>query len=110
MRIEESDGRDKILFTDERDPYESTYIRARVRGRALSIIDSVCDHGLDGGWSHMTVSFDREETEKVFSFLMDQTYDPFRALSRMVDGELGLARFTRACDERGIRYESRLEF
>lgn len=109
-RIEAKEGSESLLYSDPSNPYESIYIRARVVHGVLTVIDSECEHGPDGGWSHKTITFDRENTEKVFAFLLDMSYDPFRALARMIDYNDRTGHFLEVCDELGIRYESRWSF
>ena len=110
VRLFEKEGKEEILYPDPNNPYESCEIRARIVGGALTINDSECGHAPDGGWSHRTIVFDRENTEKVFAFLLDACYDPFRALKNMINYNDGLIPFLDACNERGIKYESRWSF
>lgn len=104
------EGYEKTLFEDPSNPYESVYIRAEVSGGKLTVTDSECEHGPDGGWTHRTFLFDKENTEKAFAFLTEQGTDPFVKLSGMIDGNVRTRRFTEACDERGIEYLSRFSF
>lgn len=104
------DGQEKLLFSDPANPYESIYIRAAIFRGMLLVTDSECEHGPDGGWSHRTISFDGENTEKVLAFLRSRDSDPLRALAQMVGSSVRTRRFTDECDRRGIKYERRLSF
>ncbi len=104
------EGKESMLYSDPGDPYESIYIRARVAGGALTVTDSECEHGQDGGWSHRILVFDGENTEKVFAFLSDMDPDPFRALSGMLDYRNRTRTFREACSARGIEFRDQLAF
>ena len=108
--IMQSEGSEELLYSDESNPYESVCIRARIFGGALTVIDSECSHGPDGGWSHRILSFDRSGTEQVFDFLLDMLPSPFAALKRLVGYNDRTQRFAEECEKRGIAFESRWSF
>ena len=82
-RISEREGLEVQLYSDPSNPYESIYIKAKITDGALTVTDSECGHAPYGSWSHRIIRFDRENTEKVFAFLLEQNDDPYRALARM---------------------------
>ena len=104
------EGTEKLLYSDASNPYESIYIRAEIRNRSLTVTDSECDHGPDGGWSHGTYTFDEENTEKVIFFLLEKNPDPFMAMESMMTYEDRTRVFAKMCDEKGIIYTHTLEF
>lgn len=110
MVISGYEGIEKLLYSDPDNPYESIYIRAKITNGALTVTDSECEHAPDGGWSHRIISFDRINTEKVFSFLLEKNSDPFRALSGMFSYNDRTRLFRKECDARGIAYKNQLAF
>ena len=105
QHIADNEGVKKLLYSDPSNPYESIYIEARIVNGALSVTDSECEHGPDGGWSHVTTSFDEENTEKVFTFLLERNADPFQALAKMMSYRSRTSDFLEVCDKRGIVYK-----
>lgn len=108
--ISSFEGTEKLLFSDPSNPYESIYISAYVYQGCLTVKDSECEHAPDGGWTHILVSFDRENTEKAFAYLSVIDPDPFRALARLVDYHNRTELFKEGCTKRGIQYETRFSF
>ncbi len=104
------EGTEKLLYQDPGNPYESIYIRAKVSDGLLTVTDSECEHGPDGGWSHRTLEFDKMNTEKVFLMLMERNPDPFGALKGMLSYQDRTGIFREMCDSRGIKYRQTLSF
>lgn len=108
--ISDSKRTDKLLYSDPRNPYESIYISAKIIDGKLTVTDSECEHGPDGGWSHRIISFDEENTEKGFAFLLDRNADPFQALADMLSYKARTADFLDACNAKEICFENHLEW
>lgn len=109
-QVSESEGIDKLLYSNPHNPYESVYIRAKISDGKLTVTYSMCEHGPDGGWSHHTISFDRENTEKVFDVLLDKKADPFQALAEIIRRNAGTGDFLDICNTKGIRYKMYYEW
>ncbi|MBR1759114.1 MAG: NAD(P)H-dependent oxidoreductase [Lachnospiraceae bacterium] len=104
------DRKEELLYSDPSNPYESIYIHAKIEDDCLTVVDSECEHGPDGGWSYRIITFDRENTVKAIDFLSQGGRDPFATLQRMLGYEQRTRKFREACDERGIQYQDRLAF
>ena len=70
------EGVKRLLYSDDSNPYESICIYAEVTKGSLTVTDSECEHGPDGGWSHGYYVFDEENTQKVFMLLMERDPNP----------------------------------
>lgn len=46
----------------------------------LTVTDSECEHGLDSGWLNEILAFDKINTEKAISMLLERNNDPFEVL------------------------------
>ena len=104
------EGRESLLYSDDRNPYESIYIRAKIKNGLLTVEDSECEHGPDGGWSFRILAFDAENTKKALALLTEQNKDPFQGLKNMLSYTERTSAFRRACKERGISYKNTLSF
>ena len=102
------EGRESLLYSDPSNPYESIYIRAGVKNGELTITDSECEHAPDGGWSHLMITFDKMNTQKVFLFLLKKNPNPFAALQSMFNYTDRTRMFQQACKDRGIQFTCRL--
>ena len=109
QKIAEKECKEELLFSDS-NLYESIYIRARIYNGALTVIDSECGHAPDGGWSHRSILFDKENTERVVGILLDMSYDPYRGLKQLINYDSRLDHFIDICEQQGIKYESRWSF
>lgn len=104
------EGTEKLLYSDPSNPYESIYIRAKIKDGLLTVIDSECEHAPDGGWSHRILAFDKINTEKAFLMLLEKDHDPFKAIKDMLSYSERTGTFREACDKRGIKYKNTLAF
>lgn len=104
------EGKEELLYSNSDNPYESIYIKAKIEDGQLTITDSECDHSPDGGWSHRTLEFDKANTEKVFSMLVERNSNPFKALKIMMSYKNRTKIFRDKCDQRGIKYKSMVSF
>ena len=104
------EGKERLLYSNPDNPYESIYIKAQVEGGCLTITDRECGHAPDGRWSHRTLSFDAENTQKVFRFLLSKYASSVVGLANMLNGRNRTAVFQEACDARGIQYKNTLSF
>ena len=78
--ITKLEGTERLLYSDPSNPYESIYIEAKIRDGMVTVTDSECEHGLDSGWSHEILAFDKINTEKAISILLERNNDPFEVL------------------------------
>ena len=106
--ISSCEGKEKRLYSDSGNPYESIEITARVSDGMLTVTDSECEHGPDGGWSCRTLTFDRVNTQRLSLLLAGVHPDPFRALSSMIDCAERTDRLLRQCRSSDIQYRDDL--
>ena len=104
------EGTEKQLYSDPGNPYESIYIKAKISDGLLTVTDSECEHGPDGGWSFRTLLFDRVNTEKVFEMLLERDPDPFQAMKAMLSYADRTRTFQKMCESRGIVFTNTLSF
>lgn len=104
------EGKERLLYSCPDNPYESIYISAKISDGLLTVTDSECEHGPDGGWSHRTLAFDKVNTEKVIGILTENDPDPFTALKNMINYHDRTRAFRNMCDSRGIVYKNTLSF
>lgn len=108
--ITKLEGTQRLLYTDPSDPYESIYIRAKIQDGLLTVTDSECEHGPDGGWSHEILAFDKSNTQKAIAMLLERNNDPFDALSSMLSYENRTQVFRNLCKSKGIKYKNMFSF
>jgi hypothetical protein len=108
--ISKYEGTEKLLYSDQSNPYESIYIRAKISNGLLTITDSECEHGPDGGWSHRTLTFDKINTELALKMLQKKSHNPFKALKGMLNYNDRTKVFQEMCDSHGIKYRNTLTF
>ena len=100
------EGKERLLYSDPSNPYESIYIKAGIKNGLLTVTDSECEHGPDGGWSYERLVFDKINTEKALFMLLEKNSDPFDALKSMLTYKNRTQIFQNMCKSRGIRYEN----
>ena len=108
--IAKYEGTEKQLYSDPGNPYESIYIEAKISDGLLTVTDSMCEHGPDGGWSYRTLSFDRSNTEKAVAMLLENDPDPFQAMKCMLSYADRTRTFQKMCESRGIVFTNTLSF
>ena len=106
-RISRWEGKNLLLWEDQNNPYESIYIRACVEQGRLSLTDSQCDHAPDGGWSHIVLEFDEENSGRVIEFLSEDGKEPFAVLKGMLDSQNRSGRFVEECQVRNIAFKKK---
>lgn len=104
------EGTDRLIYSDSDNPYESIYIRAKIKDGLLTVTDSECSQGPGGGWSHRTLKFDGINTQKVFMLLLERNDNPLAALKDMVNYQDRTRVFRELCNEKGIEYKNLMAF
>lgn len=104
------EGKERLLYSDPTNPYESIYIRAKISDGKLTITDSECEHGPDGGWSRRIITFDKQNTIKAIALLMENNTDPLQALKKMLGYNERTMLFREACVTAGIEFKNQLSF
>lgn len=110
MKVKEfiaaNEGETKLLYSDPSNPYEEIIIKAVIKNGELIITDF---ESADYGSSKRVITFDKENTEKVFSFLMEKaSRAPFLKLAMMMGYDNRTSTFLSQCDLLAITYENQL--
>lgn len=108
--LKKYEGQQLELFRNHGNPYETIVISVQVDDQELYVGDEEIEHGPDGGSSMRILSFDQENTRKVFSALSPCGNDPIDALKAMLNERERLAPFRKLCEENHIEYTNKLYF
>jgi len=106
--VSQYEGKQILLFEDRENPYESIYIKAGIAQGKLTMTDSECGHGPDGGWSFHYMEFDEDGTRSVMNFLSERGKEPFVVLKEMLNARDRMTLFADECKTRGIGFISKI--
>lgn len=108
--LKKYEGQQLELFRNCGNPYETIVISVQVDGQELYVGDEEIEHGPDGGSSMRILSFDKENTRKVFSALSRNGSNPIDALKAMLNERERLSPLRKLCEENNIVYTNNLYF
>ena len=100
----------QFSLINHKSPYESVFVDAFIEDGCLIVKDDHFDHGPDGFHSTHITRFDKENTLRLFTYLIKRNPDPIKELCSIASVSNSGAQIKEECDKAGIKYTDSLCF